>query len=219
MPLPAPRGAGPSGMRTLLQGLPQLLQRPLLDAGYIGPGDAEGGGNLPLGQGNGSSQTVPQADDLGLPGGQALVDQAAELERCVPVVEILQHGVIHPYHVHQLQGVALLVRVDGVRQGDLTLELFLAAEVHQDLVFNTPGGVGGQPGALLRVKAGDPLDEADGADGDEILLIGALGIVLFEQVKQKEEFARSKMTPQGSPNFKYMSKWNSSFVLPFLTTI
>ena len=62
-------------------------------------------------------------------------------------------------------------------------------------IFNTPGGVGGQPGALLRVKAGDPLDEADGADGDEILLIGALGIVLFEQVKQKEEFSRSKTTP------------------------
>ena len=167
----------------------------LAAAGYIGPGDAEGGGDLPLGQGNGPPQTVPQADDLGLPGGQALVDQAAELERCVPVVEILQHGVIHPYHVHQLQGVALLVRVDGIRQGDLTLELFLAAEVHQDLVFNTPGGVGGQSGALLWVKAGDPLDEADGADGDEILLIGALGIVLFHDVGHQTQVPLDQHIP------------------------
>ena len=218
MPLTALRG-GPAGLGGRLQGLPQLLQRPLLDAGYIGPGDAEGGGDLPLGQGDGAPQPVPQADDLGLPGGQALVHQAAEPEGRVPVVEVLQHGVVHPHHVHQLQGVALLVRLDGVGEGDLPLELFLAAEVHEDLVFDAPGGVGGQAGALIGVEAGDPLDEADGADGDQVLLIGTLGVVFFEQVKQKEEFARSKMTPQGSPNFKYMSKWNSSLVLPFLTTI
>ena len=162
---------------------------------YIGPGDAEGGGDLPLGQGDGTPQPVPQADDLGLPGGQALVDQAAEPERRVPVMEILQHSVVHPHHVHQLQGVALLVRVDGVGQGDLTLELFLAAEVHQDLIFNTPGGVSGQPGALLRVKAGDPLDEADGADGDEILLIGTLGIVLFHDMGHQAQVPLDQDVP------------------------
>ena len=68
------------GRRRALQALPQLFQRPLFDAGYIGPGDAEGRGDLPLGQGDGAPQPVPQADDLGLPGGQALVHQAAEPE-------------------------------------------------------------------------------------------------------------------------------------------
>ena len=186
---------------------------------YIGPGDAEGRGDLPLGQGDGAAQPVPQADDLRLPGGQPVPHQLVQPQGAVPVVDVVQHGVVHAHHVHQLEGVALLVRLDGVGQGHLALELLLAAEVHQHLIFDAAGGVGGQPGALAGVEAGDALDEADGADGDQILLVSALGVILLEQVKQKEEFARSKMTPQGSPNFKYMSKWNSSLVLPFLTTI
>ena len=191
----------------------------LAAAGYIAPGDTEGRGHLPLGQGNGTSQTVAQADDLRLPGSEALLDQDPDPQGAVPVVEIVQHGIVHPHHVHQLQGVALFVRVNGVRKRYLPLQFFLAAKIHEDLIFDTPGDIGGQTRAFGRVKAGDALDEPDGADGDQILLIGALRVVFLEQVKQKEEFARSKMTPQGSPNFKYMSKWNSSLVLPFLTTI
>ena len=142
----------------------------LAAARYIGPGDAEGGGDFPLGQGDGAPQPVPQADDLGLPGGQALVHQAAEPEGRVPVVEVLQHGVIHPHHVHQLQGVPLLVRVDGVREGDLPLKLLLAAEVHEDLIFDTSGGICGQTDVLIHLEGGDALDQADGADGDEVVL-------------------------------------------------
>ena len=40
----------------------------LVAAGYIGAGNAEGGGHFPLGQRQGAAQTVPQADDLRLPG-------------------------------------------------------------------------------------------------------------------------------------------------------
>lgn len=36
----------------------------LVPAGYIAPGDAECGGDLPLGQGDGAAKTVPQTDDL-----------------------------------------------------------------------------------------------------------------------------------------------------------
>lgn len=32
--------------------------------GYIAPGNAECGGDLPLGQGDGAAKTVPQTDDL-----------------------------------------------------------------------------------------------------------------------------------------------------------
>ena len=157
----------------------------LAAAGYIAAGDAEGDGDLPLGQGDRAAQPIPQADDLGLPGGQTFPHQAADPQGAVPVVDVVQHGVIHPHHVHQLQGVALFVGVDGVGEGHLALELLLAAEIHQDLIFNAPGGVGGQPGALRRVKAGDPLDEADGPNGDQVLLIGALGIVFLKGLLQE----------------------------------
>ena len=123
-----------SGRRRALQALPQLFQRPLFDARYIGPGDAEGRGDLPLGQGDGAAQPVPQADDLRLPGGQPVPHQLVQPQGAVPVVDVVQHGVVHAHHVHQLEGVALLVRLDGVGQGHLALELLLAAEVHQHLI-------------------------------------------------------------------------------------
>ena len=36
----------------------------LVPAGYIAPGNAECGGDLPLGQGDGAAKAVPQTDDL-----------------------------------------------------------------------------------------------------------------------------------------------------------
>ena len=68
------------GRRAVLQLLAQLFQRPLFDAGHIGPGNPEGGGNFPLGQGDGAAQPVPQANDLRLPGGQTLPDDLVEPE-------------------------------------------------------------------------------------------------------------------------------------------
>ena len=167
----------------------------LAAAGDIAPGDAEGGGHLPLRQGNGAPQAVPQADDPGLPGGQAGVHQLPEPQGAVPVVDVVQHGVIHAHHVHQLQGVALLVGVDGVREGDLPLELLLAAEVHEDLIFDTPGGVGGESCPPVRIEAGDPLDESDGADGDQILLVGVLGVVLLHDMGHQAEIPLDEHVP------------------------
>ena len=122
--------AGGLGGRVFLESLPELFQRPFFDAGHIAPGDAEGGGDLPLSQGHGASQAVAEADNFCLPGGEALPDQLVESQGVVPVVEVLQHGVVHAYDVHELEGVSVLVGVDGVGEGDLALELFLAAEVH-----------------------------------------------------------------------------------------
>ena len=72
----------------------------LVPAGYIAPGNAECGGDLPLGQGDGAAQAVAQADDLRLPGRQALLDQSPEPLGAVPVMEVLQHGVIYTDDVH-----------------------------------------------------------------------------------------------------------------------
>ena len=71
----------------------------LAAARYIAAGDAEGGGHLPLGQGDSAAQPVAQADDLRLPGGEALCYQTVQLPGAVPVVEIVQHGVIYSYYI------------------------------------------------------------------------------------------------------------------------
>ena len=188
--------APPHLRRVLLLELPpQLFQGPLFDAGDVAAGDAEGSGDFPLGQGDCPAQPVPQPNDLRFPGGQTVPHQLPEAEGAVPVVDVVQHGVIHPYHVQQFQGVSLFVRVDGVGEGDLSLCFFLAAEVHEDLVFDALGGIGGQPGALFRLEAGDALDEADGADGDQILLVGVLGVVLFHDVGHQPQVPLDQDVP------------------------
>ena len=58
--------------------------------------------------------------------------------------------------------------------------------MHQDLIFNTSAGVGGEADALVGAEGVHRLDEADGADGDQILLIGCLRVVFFIQMKQKD---------------------------------
>ena len=121
-------------LSSALHPLPQLPQRPLLDAGDIAAADAEGGGDLPLGQGDGAAEAVAQADDLGFPGGQHLPHQAAELPGALLLVEILQEGILRAHDVDELQGLALHVGLDGVREGHLPLKLPLRAEVHEDLI-------------------------------------------------------------------------------------
>ena len=106
----------------------------LVPAGYIAAADAKGGGDLPLGQGDGAAEAVAQADDLGFPGGQHLPHQAAELPGALLLVEILQEGILRAHDVDELQGIALLVGLDGVREGHLPLKLPLRAEVHEDLI-------------------------------------------------------------------------------------
>lgn len=81
----------------------------LVPAGYIATGDAKGSCNLALGQRDGSSQSVAQADDLRLPRGEALPYQLPQPQSTVPVMDVLQHGVVHSNHIHQLQGISLFV--------------------------------------------------------------------------------------------------------------
>ena len=70
--------------------------------------------------------------------------------------------------------------------------------MHQDLIFYAPGGVGGQAGAFGGIKGGDSLDEPDGADGDQILLIGSIGIVFFARLK----LAEGKIASNFAPNLR-----------------
>ena len=56
----------------------------------------------------------------------------------------------------------------------------------EDSIFNAPGCIGGQAGAFTGIKRGDALDQPDGSDGNEVLLVGSLGVVLFIRMKQKD---------------------------------
>ena len=157
----------------------------LAAAGYIGPGDAALGGDFPLGQGRPGIEPIAQGDHHGLPLVQALGDTPAHLGAGVSGVQLLQHVVIHLDGVQQREGIPVPVPVDGVGQGHLPLQLSLGAEVHQNFIFNAPGGIGGQADVLIRLEGADPLDQADGADGDQVVLVAVGGVVLLKGLLQE----------------------------------
>ena len=162
-----------------LHRLLQFFQRFFLNAGYIAPGNAALGRDLPLGHGRPSVQPIAQCDDHGLPGIQAVPHTAAHLHAGFPGIQLLQHVVIHADGIQKGQGVPIPVPVDGVGQGHLTLELPLGAEVHQDFILNAPGGVSSQADILVRLEGADALDQADGADGNQVVLVAVGGVILF----------------------------------------
>lgn len=49
----------------------------------------------------------------------------------------------------------------------------------EDSILNAFGSVGREPRTLFRAVARNALDETDGADGDEIVLLVRLGVVFF----------------------------------------
>ena len=154
----------------------------LAAAGDIAPADAQPAGHLPLGEGAGGPQAVPQGDDLPFPGVQKAVDVLIQLFRLQLQVNLIQDVVLVGHDVLKGDGVSVLVGVDGVADGQVGGGLFLPAEVHQNLVFNAPAGVGGKTGALVVVEGGDGLDKADGADGDQVVLIAEGGVVFLDDV-------------------------------------
>ena len=66
------------------------------------------------------------------------------------------------------------------------MQLALGAEIHQNLVFNAAGGVGCQADIFVAAERVDGFDEADGADGDEIILIVGLGVILLGELIVKK---------------------------------
>ena len=83
-------------------------------AGYIAPRNSKGGGDLPLRQRNRTAKSIAESDDLGFPGSQFLLDQSVQADGVVPVMQIVQHGVLHANDVDQLQRVSLFVHLDGI---------------------------------------------------------------------------------------------------------
>jgi len=57
----------------------------------------------------------------------------------------------------------------------------------QNFIFNAPGGVGSQLDILIRAVGTYRLDEPDGTDGDEIVLLVRLGVVFFGDVRDKAQ--------------------------------
>ena len=140
------------------QGLPQLLQRPLLDTRDIAAADTTGFGDFPLALGGVALESVTQENDLTFLIGKDDVDGIAQFAQGFPGADLLQQVFVFTDHIHQRERRAIGAGVDIVGQGYILAGLALGSKVHQNLILHTAGGVGGEPGTLAGIESGDALD-------------------------------------------------------------
>lgn len=151
----------------------------LTAAGYIGTRYAAAHCYLALGKGLAFIESVAQGNNSSFPLIQALFDTLPHPETGISGIQFFQHIVIHANGIHQRQRVPVSVTVNGIGQRYLPLRFTLSPKVHQNLIFNTAGRISGKAYLFVRLKGTDPLDETDGSNGDQIILISIGGIVFF----------------------------------------
>ena len=163
----------------------------LVPARHIAAADAVVRRHLPLGLGQPPIQPAPPPQDVRLPLCQLFRDQPAQQRPILFVLQLLQHGVLLAHHVAEIQGIPLGARLQRVAERHLPLHLPLRPKMHEDFILNTPAGVGRQLDAPVGAEGVHRLDEPYGADGDQILLIGRLGVVFLEDASLKANLPRS----------------------------
>ena len=151
----------------------------LAAAGYIAARNAEPFGDLALGQRRGCAKPVAQADDLALARGQCGGECALHGVVAVVLLDCAQPFVLAADHILQGEGIAVAVGFERVGQRQFARRLALVPEVHEQLVLDALGGVGGKADALVRAERADCFDQPDGADRDQVVLLGAGGVVFF----------------------------------------
>ena len=116
----------------------------LVTALYIGSADALLPGDLALGEGCAAIEAIAQNEDLALPFVEVGEEVLIKAPAAVAGLHRLEAGILAADGVHEGEGGAVAVTVDGVGQRDLALVLADRAEIHEDLVCYPP------PNAFLK---------------------------------------------------------------------
>ena len=74
--------------------------------------------------------------------------------------------------------ISIPVNIERFIDGDLQFGLVIPAQIHEDLVFNTTGGIGGKFDIFLWIEGIDCFDQSNCADGDQVFY-AYTGIVKF----------------------------------------
>ena len=155
---------------------------------YIAAADAQYLRHLPLAARLQPADTEAEHDNLLFLVAEALLHRPTNLLQPLPGCDRLQKIRLLPHHIHQRQRRSIGAGFYHIRQGHILAGLALGTKMHQDLIFHTPGGVGSQPCPFGNIKGGDPLDQSDGANGYQILLLRRVGVVFLVGVRLAEIF-------------------------------
>ena len=154
---------------------------------YIAAGDAAEGGGFALGEGFRAPQAVAELYYLRLTFAKDAVHVFAQAQAGLAVPDALSHVVLLRDDVHERKCVPIPVHVYGLRQRHIPCRLFQSTKVHQYLIFTAAGGICGEADAFFGAIGVDAFDEADGADGDEVIGVVGLGVVFLDDVRHETE--------------------------------
>ena len=155
----------------------------LVAALYIASADAGLLGNLPLPLGRLAVQAVTHGNNFPFLLCQVGADGLPQLLHGFPGGNLLKKIAVLADHIHQGQCSAVGTHFNAIGKGYILTGLSLTSKVHKYFIFNTSGGIGGKAGTFGCVKSGNSFDQTNGANRDQILLIGGLGVVLLEEMK------------------------------------
>ena len=167
--------------------LPQQLERLCLDAADVGAADTQALRHLLLGHRLLTVQPVTQHDHGLLALAERLADEPSELLRVELAVKVVEDVIVHRHDVHQRQRIAVLVGVDGLVERHILRAFLRGAEVHEDLVFNAAAGIGAETDVFVGIEGVDRLDQPDGADGHQIVLLILPAVVFFNDVRDEPQ--------------------------------
>lgn len=183
--------------RHLADGAAQLLEGSLFDTGDIAARQVHTAGDLVLRQWSGSAETVPQPDDLALARAERGEERAVHRIIAVVIVHGVQSLVLAADRILKRKRIAVAVGLERIRKRDLAGRSALAAEVHQQLVLDTLGGIGSQTDAALRPKGVDRLDQTDRSDGNKIVAFCLRRVVFFDDMRNKPEIMLDQEVSRG----------------------
>ena len=147
---------------------------PLLQPGDVGLGDAQPVRHLLLGLLLAAVQAEAQGDDRAAPGRSSW--SRASRSSCRSTSASMGR-ITRSFSVPRMSDRSSSLPSQSVFSGSSkdTSRLLGGglAQVHQDLVFDAAGGVGGQLDVLGRLIGAHRLDQPDGADGDQVLDVDA----------------------------------------------
>ena len=114
-------------------------------------------------------QAVAHLQHQPFPGGQGGQHPLHLLQRHASDDGVLDLVRVRAQDVHVGDLIALAVGTHAVLQGHIPAVLPAGTQCHEDLVLDAPGGVGAKGGAGISPEAVHRLDQADDADGDQVV--------------------------------------------------
>ena len=160
-------------------------------------GDADGVRHLFLGVLHPIAQAKAQFHDLAFSGRQSGHRTPQRGALGAAFQRLAHFRLVVRQHIHQQKLVAVGINVQRFVNAGILPTVAAFAQIHQNFILNAAAGVGGQLDVLARLEGVDRFDEADGADGNQVLHPGRGGVELFGNVHDKTQIMGDEQVSGG----------------------